>query len=77
MGHKSQGLEYDSVKIIIANNVEELISHNVFYTAITRAKKDLMIYWTPETAAKILSNFKSHFDETDSLIIRNKFFKLN
>ncbi len=75
--HKSQGLEYDSVKIIIANNVEELISHNVFYTAITRAKKDLMIYWTPETAAKILSNFKSHFDETDSLIIRNIFFKLN
>ena len=75
--HKSQGLEYDSVKIIIANNVEELISHNVFYTAITRAKKNLMIYWTPETAAKILSNFKSHFDETDSSIIRNKFFKLN
>ena len=41
--HKSQGLEYDSVKIVIANDLEDVISHNVFYTAITRAKKQLHI----------------------------------
>ena len=72
--HKSQGLEYNSVKIIIANNIDELITHNVFYTAITRAKKKLLIYWTPETANKVLTNFKSHFDSTDGYIIKNKFF---
>ena len=73
--HKSQGLEYDSVKIIIANNVDELITHNVFYTAITRAKKKLMVYWTPETASKVLSSFEPHFDAKDSNIINNKYFK--
>ena len=75
--HKSQGLEYDFVKVIIANNVEELITHNVFYTAITRAKKKLVIYWTPETAAKVLSEFKQRFDSKDGLIIKNRFFKSN
>ncbi|WP_366123861.1 helicase C-terminal domain-containing protein [uncultured Campylobacter sp.] len=39
--HKSQGLEYDSVKIVITREIEENISHNIFYTAITRAKKYL------------------------------------
>lgn len=33
--HKAQGLEYKSVKIVITNEVEELITHNIFYTAIT------------------------------------------
>ena len=71
--YKSQGLEYDSVKVIIANNVEELITHNVFYTAITRAKKKLMVYWTPETASKVLTSFEPHFDEKDANIICSKF----
>ena len=43
--HKSQGLEYESVKIVIADDSEEKITHNIFYTAITRAKKYLNIYW--------------------------------
>lgn len=42
--HKAQGLEYDSVKIVITDEVDELISHSIFYTAITRAKKSLKIY---------------------------------
>ena len=73
--HKSQGLEYDFVKVIIANNVEELITHNVFYTAVTRAKKKLVIYWTPETAARVLREFKQRFDAKDGLIIKNRFFR--
>ena len=35
--HKAQGLEYNSVKIVITDEVEELVTHNIFYTAITRA----------------------------------------
>ncbi len=46
--HKAQGLEYNSVKIVITDEVEELVTHNIFYTAITRAKEMLKIYWTPE-----------------------------
>ncbi len=57
--HKAQGLEYHSVKIIITDEVEEQITHNIFYTAITRTKEHLKIYWSPETENKILSRFKN------------------
>lgn len=56
--HKAQGLEYDSVKIIITDEVGDYISHNIFYTAITRTRKKLMIYWPKETQNKILESFK-------------------
>lgn len=56
--HKAQGLEYDSVKVIISKEVDEMITHNIFYTAITRSKKHLKIYWSPESQEKILSSFE-------------------
>ena len=58
--HKAQGLEYDSVKIIIADECDNLITHDIFYTAITRARNSLKIFWSPEVCNKILSNFKTH-----------------
>lgn len=54
--HKAQGLEYKSVKIVVTNEIEELITHNIFYTAITRAKERLKIYWSPETEKTVLEN---------------------
>lgn len=56
--HKAQGLEYDSVKIVITNETEERITHNIFYTAITRAKNKLKIYWSPETEQSVLARFE-------------------
>lgn len=56
--HKAQGLEYESVKIVITDEVEELVTHNIFYTAITRAKERLKIYWTPEVEEKIINRIK-------------------
>lgn len=56
--HKAQGLEYDSVKIVITNEAEERITHNVFYTAITRAKNKLKIYWSPETEQFVLGRLE-------------------
>lgn len=55
--HKAQGLEYDSVKIVIPSSNSERISHGIFYTAITRAKKKLKIYWSAETMQHIVSGF--------------------
>ena len=46
--HKAQGLEYDSVKVIIPKSNSERVTHGIFYTAITRAKKKLKIYWSAE-----------------------------
>lgn len=52
--HKAQGLEYDSVKIVITDANEDDITHSIFYTAVTRARKRLKIFWTPETQQGVL-----------------------
>lgn len=69
--HKSQGLEYDSVKIVIANDLEDVISHNVFYTAITRAKKQLHIYWSADTQKTIVNNILKKDANNDIGIIKS------
>lgn len=56
--HKAQGLEYSSVKIVITDEVDELITHNIFYTAITRTQEKLKLYWTPEVETKVISRIK-------------------
>ncbi len=71
--HKAQGLEYDSVKIVISDEVGELISHNIFYTAITRAKSKLKIYWSAKTEKKILEGMQFMFNKQDSAILNEKF----
>lgn len=50
--HKAQGLEYKSVKVVITEDVDEQISHNIFYTAITRTTDKLKIYLSKETQKK-------------------------
>lgn len=55
--HKAQGLEYDSVKIVIPDSNSEKITHGIFYTAITRAKKKLKIYWSAETMKSVIARF--------------------
>ena len=71
--HKAQGLEYSSVKVVITNEIEELITHNIFYTAVTRAKKSLKIYWTPETEKKILSSMTHKKVGKDISLIKSKY----
>jgi hypothetical protein len=68
--HKAQGLEYNSVKVVITNESEERISHNIFYTAITRAREKLKIYCTPETGQKIISNLERKFNDKDSYLLK-------
>lgn len=68
--HKAQGLEYSSVKIVITDEVDELITHNIFYTAITRAQKDLKIYWTPEVEKKVLERIRPRNIAADVEILR-------
>lgn len=64
--HKAQGLEYNSVKVVITSETEEMITHNIFYTAITRAKDKLKIYWTPEAEKKVLGSFEK-LDSTEDV----------
>lgn len=74
--HKAQGLEYDSVKIVIANDVEAKITQNIFYTAITRSKHDLTIYWTPESENKIMKDLMNKDSANDAHILSIRFQSL-
>ncbi|HEX2938568.1 MAG TPA: ATP-dependent RecD-like DNA helicase [Ruminiclostridium sp.] len=68
--HKAQGLEYSSVKIVITDEIDELITHNIFYTAITRAREKLRIYWTPEVEKKVLDTLKPRDYSKDVNLLR-------
>lgn len=68
--HKAQGLEYNSVKIVITDEVEELVTHNIFYTAITRAREKLRIYWTPEVEEKVIRRIKPRDTSKDVALLK-------
>ena len=70
--HKAQGLEYRSVKVVITNEAEEMVTHNIFYTAITRAKEKLQIYWTPEAEKNVLSGFERKDSKKDVALLSLK-----
>lgn len=70
--HKAQGLEYKSVKIVIPSNNAEKITHSIFYTAITRAKEKLKIFWSAETMKSIIESFTSNDIEQVTLPIIKK-----
>lgn len=71
--HKAQGLEYKSVKVVIPSSNAEKISHGIFYTAITRAKEKLKIYWSSETMQEVVAGFSVDKSKQKSLaIIKDK-----
>lgn len=56
--HKAQGLEYNSIKVVIPNSNSERITHGIFYTAITRTKGKLKIFWSSDTMHQVIEGFK-------------------
>ena len=73
--HKAQGLEYNSVKVVITDEVEDRITHSIFYTAITRTREKLKIYWTPEVENRVLNNIKPQNNDRDIGILRSRMNK--
>ena len=41
--HKSQGSEYDNVVVVLPSNMKRMLYNKLIYTAVTRAKKSLII----------------------------------
>lgn len=70
--HKAQGLEYDSVKVVITDANEDDISHNIFYTAITRAREHLQIFWTPETEHAVLGSLRRSVNKKDAVLLSKR-----
>ena len=70
--HKAQGLEYDSVKIVITDANEDDITHSIFYTAITRARERLRIFWTPETQQAVLGSLSRTTNPKDLYLLASR-----
>ncbi len=47
--HKSQGSEYDHVLVLIPSNMKRMLYNKLIYTAVTRAKKSLILIGTLES----------------------------
>jgi hypothetical protein len=70
--HKAQGLEYDSVKIVITDANEDDITHSIFYTAVTRARESLRIFWTPETQQAVLQALRRESSTKDVALLSTR-----
>lgn len=68
--HKAQGLEYESVKVVVTKDSEEKITKNIFYTAITRATKRLTVYCSPEAQYKIILSFIGNINNDHKLFLK-------
>ena len=47
--HKSQGSEYDNVVVVLSKSFNRMLYNKLLYTAVTRAKKSLIILGSIET----------------------------
>ncbi len=54
--HKSQGNEFDAVIIPMILGVPQLYYRNLLYTAVTRAKKTLILVGNPQTVEYMVNN---------------------
>jgi len=70
--HKAQGLEYNSVKIVITDTNEDDITHSIFYTAVTRARERLRIFWTPETQQGVLQHLCRRANPKDVALLASR-----
>ena len=53
--HKSQGSEFENVYIILDKYSERILSNEILYTAVTRAKKKITIYSDEDTLETAMS----------------------
>lgn len=72
--HKSQGSEYDHVLIVAPSNMKRMLYNKLIYTAVTRAKKGLIIIGSLESvnyaiekdySENRITNLKSFFDKSE------------
>jgi exodeoxyribonuclease V alpha subunit len=54
--HKSQGSEYPAVVFVASQAAPQLLNRAVFYTAITRAQKLLVIVGEEEVVVRMVNN---------------------
>jgi exodeoxyribonuclease V alpha subunit len=58
--HKAQGSEYEGVIIPVFAAPSRLLTRNLFYTAITRARRQLTLIGREEIIARMVSNYQTY-----------------
>ena len=69
--HKAQGLEFNSVKIVISDDLDEQITNNIFILQLHELE-NLKIYWSPRTEKKIIDNIISKRNLKDLSILKSR-----
>ena len=70
--HKSQGSEYDKILFPVSNNAMNMMYRNLFYTAISRGKKQVVLYGSK---AAMSAAMQREADERRTMLVvktRNK-----
>lgn len=66
--HKSQGSEYDNVIIILSKGFKRMFYNKLIYTAVTRAKKGLILIGTIDS---LNTSVKSNYSETRESLLKD------
>ena len=71
--HKSQGSEFNHTEVIISQGAQRLLSKELIYTAVTRAKEQLTIYGELDliTKGKALEGVKRFSGLKERLYLTN------
>lgn len=64
--HKSQGTEADIVRIFLPDTPVGMLTRRIFYTSVTRAKKEVYIYTVKDSYKQAISNIREQ--KRDSLL---------
>jgi len=62
--HKAQGLEYDNIVMPIVDSFKHQLQRNLLYTAVTRARKKVILVGTSSALAKAVANDREDLRNT-------------
>jgi exodeoxyribonuclease V alpha subunit len=68
--HKSQGSEYQNLVVILPGESSPLLTRELVYTAVTRAKKSLVIVGTPLAFSQSIKNQSLRYSGLKELLSR-------
>ncbi len=67
--HKSQGSEYNNILFVLPNKYIDILNYNLIYTALSRAKKKIIIYGNIDI---LINSLKININKNTNIIKRLK-----
>ena len=60
------------MKVVVTDANEDDLTHSIFYTAVTRARRHLRIFWTPETQRRVIKRLQRTVNPRDVDILAHR-----